>query len=101
MQRSKAYRASAQKIDQDAVYSPVEAIKIAKDTGSTKFDSTIDVAMRLGVDPRKADQMVRGTVNLPHGTGKTARVLVFANAAKAEEARAAGGRVGGGGGREG
>jgi large subunit ribosomal protein L1 len=90
MQRSKAYRASAQKIDQDAVYTPVEAIKIAKDTGSTKFDSTIDVAMRLGVDPRKADQMVRGTVNLPHGTGKTARVLVFANAAKAEEARAAG-----------
>jgi large subunit ribosomal protein L1 len=90
MQRSKAYRASAQKIDQDAVYAPVEAIKIAKDTGSTKFDSTIDVAMRLGVDPRKADQMVRGTVNLPHGTGKTARVLVFANAAKAEEARAAG-----------
>ena len=90
MQRSKAYRTSAQKIDQDAVYSPVEAIKIAKDTGSTKFDSTIDVAMRLGVDPRKADQMVRGTVNLPHGTGKTARVLVFANGAKAEEARAAG-----------
>jgi large subunit ribosomal protein L1 len=90
MQRSKAYRASAQKIDQEAVYAPVEAIKIAKDTGSTKFDSTIDVAMRLGVDPRKADQMVRGTVNLPHGTGKTARVLVFANAAKAEEARAAG-----------
>ena len=90
MQRSKAYRASAQKIDQNAVYSPVEAIKIAKDTGSTKFDSTIDVAMRLGVDPRKADQMVRGTVNLPHGTGKTARVLVFANGAKAEEARAAG-----------
>jgi large subunit ribosomal protein L1 len=90
MQRSKAYRASAQKIDQDAVYSPVEAIKIAKDTGSAKFDSTIDVAMRLGVDPRKADQMVRGTVNLPHGTGKTARVLVFANAGKAEEARAAG-----------
>jgi large subunit ribosomal protein L1 len=90
MQRSKAYRASAQKIDQDAVYTPVEAIKIAKDTGSTKFDSTIDVAMRLGVDPRKADQMVRGTVNLPHGTGKTARVLVFASGAKAEEAQAAG-----------
>jgi large subunit ribosomal protein L1 len=96
MQRSKAYRASAQKIDQDAVYTPVEAIKIAKDTGSTKFDSTIDVAMRLGVDPRKADQMVRGTVNLPHGTGKTARVLVFANAAKAEEARAAGADIVGG-----
>jgi large subunit ribosomal protein L1 len=90
MQRSKAYRASAQKIDQDAVYSPVEASKIAKDTGSTKFDSTIDVAMRLGVDPRKADQMVRGTVNLPHGTGKTARVLVFATGDKAEAAIAAG-----------
>jgi large subunit ribosomal protein L1 len=90
MQRSKAYRAAADKIDQDTVYSPLEAIKIVRTSGSTKFDSTIDVAMRLGVDPRKADQMVRGTVNLPHGTGKTARVLVFANAAKAEEARAAG-----------
>jgi large subunit ribosomal protein L1 len=90
MQRSKAYRAAAEKIDKDTVYSPLEAITIAKGTGSTKFDSTIDVAMRLGVDPRKADQMVRGTVNLPHGTGKTARVLVFANAAKAEEARGAG-----------
>jgi large subunit ribosomal protein L1 len=90
MQRSKAYRAAADKIDKDAVYSPLEAIKLVRTSGSTKFDSTIDVAMRLGVDPRKADQMVRGTVNLPHGTGKTARVLVFANAAKAEEARAAG-----------
>ncbi len=90
MQRSKAYRAAASKIDGDTAYAPLEAIKIAKDAKATKFDSTIDVAMRLGVDPRKADQMVRGTVNLPHGTGKTARVLVFANAGKAEEARAAG-----------
>jgi large subunit ribosomal protein L1 len=96
MQRSKTYRAAAERIDKDKLHAPLEAIKLAKEGGSTKFDSTIDVAMRLGVDPRKADQMVRGTVNLPHGTGKTARVLVFANAAKAEEARAAGADIVGG-----
>jgi large subunit ribosomal protein L1 len=91
MQRSKAYEATATKIDRARVYSPLEAIRLAKaGAGSTKFDQTVDVAMRLGVDPRKADQMVRGTVNLPHGTGKTARVLVFASGDKAEEARAAG-----------
>ena len=90
MQRSKNYRAAAEGIDQDELHSPLAAIKLAKAGSRTKFDQTVDVAMRLGVDPRKADQMVRGTVNLPHGTGKTARVLVFANAAKAEEARAAG-----------
>jgi large subunit ribosomal protein L1 len=90
MQRSKSYRTAAQTIDQDAVYSPLEAIRLAKANSRKNFDETVEVAMRLGVDPRKADQMVRGTVNLPHGTGKTARVLVFANAAKAEEARAAG-----------
>ena len=90
MQRSKSYRTAAQAIDQDVVYSPLEAIRLAKTSSRKKFDETVEVAMRLGVDPRKADQMVRGTVNLPHGTGKTARVLVFANAAKAEEARAAG-----------
>jgi large subunit ribosomal protein L1 len=90
MQRSKTYRATAESFDQDAVYTPVEAIKIAKAGSKKKFDETVDVAMRLGVDPRKADQMVRGTVNLPHGTGKTARVLVFANGDKAEAARAAG-----------
>ena len=96
MQRSKAYTAAADKIDQDKLYSPVDAVKFAQSSGSSKFDSTVDVAMRLGVDPRKADQMVRGTVNLPHGTGKTAKVLVFANAAKADEARAAGADVVGG-----
>ena len=96
MQRSKHYQAAAAKIDKDKLYAPLEAIKLARDSGSSKFDSTVDVAMRLGVDPRKADQMVRGTVNLPHGTGKTARVLVFANADKAEEARAAGADVVGG-----
>jgi large subunit ribosomal protein L1 len=90
MQRSKSYRAAAQTIEKDQVYSPLAAIRIAKGGSKKKFDETVDVAMRLGVDPRKADQMVRGTVNLPHGTGKTARVLVFANAAKADEARAAG-----------
>ncbi|MEP6665903.1 MAG: 50S ribosomal protein L1 [Nocardioidaceae bacterium] len=96
MQRSKAYRAAADTIDRDTLYAPLEAIKIARAARPTKFDSTIDVAMRLGVDPRKADQMVRGTVNLPHGTGKTARVLVFANAGKADEARAAGADIVGG-----
>ncbi|MFC9689601.1 50S ribosomal protein L1 [Kribbella sp. NPDC056951] len=89
--RSKAYRAIADKIDFDHLYSPLEAIRLAKEAaGSKKFNSTVDVAMRLGVDPRKADQMVRGTVNLPHGTGKTARVLVFATGDKAEAAKAAG-----------
>ncbi|WP_067466579.1 50S ribosomal protein L1 [Actinomadura macra] len=90
MKRSKAYRAAVEKIDRDRLYSPVEAVKLAKETAVTKFDATVEVALRLGVDPRKADQMVRGTVNLPHGTGKTARVLVFAGGAKAEEAREAG-----------
>jgi large subunit ribosomal protein L1 len=90
MQRSKSYRTAAQAIDQDAVYTPLEAVRLAKAGSRKNFDETVEVAFRLGVDPRKADQMVRGTVNLPHGTGKTARVLVFANAAKAEEARAAG-----------
>jgi large subunit ribosomal protein L1 len=96
MQRSKAYRQAADKIDADKVYAPVEAIRLARDTKTVKFDPTVDVAMRLGVDPRKADQMVRGTVNLPHGTGKTARVLVFANGDKAEDARNAGADVVGG-----
>jgi large subunit ribosomal protein L1 len=91
MQRSKAYRNSLARIDKGTAYQPREAIKLVKQSaGSTKFDQTVDVAMRLGVDPRKADQMVRGTVNLPHGTGKTARVLVFAGGDKADEAAATG-----------
>ncbi|MGI8433182.1 MAG: 50S ribosomal protein L1 [Nocardioidaceae bacterium] len=96
MQRSKAYNASASKVDPDALYSPLEAITLAQSSGSKKFDATLDVAMRLGVDPRKADQMVRGTVQLPHGTGKTSRVLVFASGDRAEAARAAGADVVGG-----
>jgi large subunit ribosomal protein L1 len=90
MQRSKSYRKAAEVIDRSKLYSPAEAVKLAKETTNVKFDATVEVAMRLGVDPRKADQMVRGTVNLPHGTGKTARVIVFAAGAKAEEATAAG-----------
>jgi large subunit ribosomal protein L1 len=89
-QRSKAYRAAAEKIDAAKLYEPKDAIALVKDSSPVKFDATVEVAMRLGVDPRKADQMVRGTVNLPHGTGKTARVIVFAQGAKAEEAVAAG-----------
>src|SRR6476659_7404464 len=88
--RSKAYEAAAAKIDAEKFYAPFEAVTLAKDTNPSKFDATVEVAFRLGVDPRKADQMVRGTVNLPHGTGKTARVLVFATGEKAEQARAAG-----------
>ena len=90
MQRSKTYRAAAESFDADELFAPLAAIKIAKDGARKKFDESVDVAMRLGVDPRKADQMVRGTVNLPHGTGKTARVLVFASGDKAEAALAAG-----------
>ena len=90
MKRSKTYRATAEKIDADKAYSPLEAVRLAKAGAKAKYDETVEVAMRLGIDPRKADQMVRGTVNLPNGTGKTARVLVFANGDKAEAARAAG-----------
>jgi large subunit ribosomal protein L1 len=89
-QRSKAYRQAAELIDADKIYSPLEAASLTKQISTTKFDGTVEVALRLGVDPRKADQMVRGTVNLPHGTGKTARVIVFATGDKAAEATAAG-----------
>src|SRR6187551_922817 len=93
MKRSKSYRKAAELIDATRVYSPLEATRLASQTSPTKFDATVEVAMRLGVDPRKADQMVRGTVNLPHGTGKTARVVVFATGDKAAEAEAAGADV--------
>jgi large subunit ribosomal protein L1 len=96
MQRSKTYRSTAETFDADALHTPLDAIKIARTGSKKKFDETLDVAMRLGVDPRKADQMVRGTVNLPHGTGKTARVLVFANGDRAEAAREAGADIVGG-----
>src|SRR5260221_1781910 len=90
MKRSKAYRKVDELVDATKLYPPIQAVELARKTTTTKFDSTVEVAIRLGVDPRKADQMVRWTVNLPHGTGKTARVLVFATGERAEEAKAAG-----------
>jgi large subunit ribosomal protein L1 len=90
MKRSKSYRKAAELLEEGKIYSPLEAAKLARETSPSKFDGTVEVAMRLGVDPRKADQMVRGTVSLPHGTGKTARVIVFATGEKANEAVAAG-----------
>jgi len=90
MAKSKAYRAAAALLEEGKLYTPAEAVAVARQTGSKKFDSTVEVALKLGVDPRKADQMVRGTVMLPHGTGKTARVIVFATGPAAEAAIAAG-----------
>src|SRR4029079_7741805 len=90
MKRSKTYRAATDKIEAGRVYSPLEAVRLAKDTSTTKYDATVEVALRLGIDPRQADQMVRGTVTLPHGTGKPARVLVFATGERAAQAEAAG-----------
>ena len=96
MKRSKKYTAAAEKVKKDHLYTPLEAVTLAKETSTTKYDSTVEVALVLGVDPKKADQAIRSTVNLPHGTGKTARVLVFANGERAEEARAAGADIVGG-----
>ncbi len=90
MKHSKRYTADAQLRGDNQQYSPEEALAIIKQYKPGNFDETVEVSMRLGVDPRKADQMVRGTVNLPNGTGKTARVLVFAQGARADEAVAAG-----------
>src|SRR5690606_17584564 len=84
---------SREGLDRDKSYPLAEAIKLLKERASAKFDETIEVAMNLGVDPRHADQMVRGVVNLPNGTGRTVRVAVFARDAKADEARAAGADV--------
>src|SRR6201996_1946315 len=95
MKHSKGYRKAEELIEPGKVYAPLEAASIAQQTSPTKFDATVEVALRLGVDPRKADQMVRGTVSLPHGTGKTARVIVFATGDKAAEAEAAGADRGG------
>jgi large subunit ribosomal protein L1 len=88
--RGKKYLEAAKQIDREAAYEPLQAIELVKKTASAKFDETVEVAVRLGVDPRKQDQNVRGVVVLPHGTGKTKRVLVFAKGEKAKEAEAAG-----------
>ena len=87
---SKKYREAAEKIDRNNLYTCAEAIALLKSMPSYKFDQTVEAVLRLNVDPRKADQLVRGTVNLPHGTGKTAKVLVFARGPKATEATEAG-----------
>lgn len=88
--RSKKYRAAAERIVPGVLYTPFEAAKLAKETSVTSFPATVETVFRLGVDPRKADQMVRGTVTLPNGTGKTARVLVFAVGERATQAEEAG-----------
>ncbi len=90
MFRGKKYQESAKKIDKNALYDTDEAMKLVVDTATAKFDETVELHVKLGVDSRHADQQVRGAIVLPHGTGKTQRVLVFAKAAKADEAKAAG-----------
>ena len=91
--KSKAYKALVEKLDKGRLYTPLKAAQLVKETSSKNFDASVDVAIRLGVDPRKADQLVRGTVSLPNGTGKTVRVVVFAAGEKATEAEAAGADV--------
>lgn len=86
----KKFQEAAKKIDRTRLYTPEEAITLLKETSFTKFDSTIEVHMRLGIDPRQADQTIRTTVALPHGTGKTVRVLVFAQGDAAQAATDAG-----------
>ena len=88
--RGKRYQVAAAKIDRERAYSPSEAVRLVKETTTVSFDPTVDIAIRLGVDPRKADQMVRGSAILPSGTGKTVRVAVFAVGAKATAAEEAG-----------
>ncbi|MGR6837415.1 50S ribosomal protein L1 [Syntrophomonas erecta] len=90
MKKGKAYKESLAKVDRTKLYEPREAVELVKQVATAKFDETIEVHIKLGVDPRHADQQVRGTVSLPHGTGKTRRVLVFAKGEKAKEAETAG-----------
>ena len=92
----KKYAEAAKKVDRSRLYSPTEALGLAKETNPTRFDATVEVAFKLGVDPRRADQIVRGTVSLPHGTGKTIRVAVFAEGEAARQAEEAGADVVGG-----
>ena len=87
---SKRYKALAAKVDRDKLYALDEALNLAKENAKAKFDESIDIAINLGIDARKSDQLIRGSVVLPKGTGKTMRVAVFAQGAKAEEAKAAG-----------
>jgi large subunit ribosomal protein L1 len=90
MRRGKKYRAVLEKIERTKLYEPKEALKLVKENAFANFDETVEVHMKLGLDVRQADQQLRGTISLPHGTGKTARVLVFAKGEKAKEAQEAG-----------
>ena len=96
MTQAKRYVDAARMFDRNELYAPADAIRILKEMPASKFDETVELAVRLGVDPRKADQMVRGTVILPHGTGKSVRVAAFAQGDKAREAEAAGADLVGG-----
>ncbi len=89
----KKFRAAAEKVDRTQLYTPLQAVKLVKELSSVKFDETVEAHFRLGIDTRKADQNIRGSISLPHGTGKTVRVAVFAEGAKADEAREAGADV--------
>ena len=90
VKKSKRYKKMAESVDRLKSYEVKEALKILKDSSSVKFDETVEMDFRLGIDPRKSDQMVRGIVILPHGTGKTVRVLVLTNDSKLDEAKEAG-----------
>jgi large subunit ribosomal protein L1 len=92
-QRGKRYESAAAAFDRDAFFTPTEALKIVKESAKAKFDETVELSMKLGLDVRKADQQIRGTVSLPHGSGKNVRVIVFAQADKAREAQEAGADV--------
>lgn len=89
----KKFREAAAKVDRAAVYTPLEAVKLVKEMATAKFDETVEAHFRLGIDTRKADQNIRGSISLPHGTGKTVRVAVFAEGAQAEQAAEAGADV--------
>ena len=89
----KKFRAAAEKVDRSQLYTPLAAVKLVKDLAPAKFDETVEAHFRLGIDTRKADQNIRGSISLPHGTGKSVRVAVFAEGAKADEAREAGADV--------
>lgn len=96
MKRGKRYRSISEKIDKNKLYSPWEALSLIKEISNANFDEAVEVAIRLGIDPKKADQQVRGTVILPHGTGKIPKVLVFAKGEKVKEAEKAGAEIVGG-----